>query len=224
MLQAFKTLLFPSEVGICSIWGGIYQGLKFYIDFKHQTQFFLGLWERETHFWIKKLCQGIVTAIDVGAAAGEQTIYMLEKTTAIKVFTFEPDSTWIKELQKNLEANQLQDSPKLTLIQKFCSNQNTPHNTTLDEWISHIQTPCFIKIDIEGGEVVALQGASQLLKKSGARWLVETHSQAHENACLEIFKKFEYKTHIIKNAWWRRFIPEKRPIGFNRWLVAYKIP
>ncbi len=224
MLQTFKTLIFPSNIGIRSIWGSIYKGLKFYIDFKHQTQFFLGLWERETHFWIKKLCQGIVTAIDVGAAAGEQTIYMLEKTTAIKVFTFEPDPTWIKELLKNLEANQLRDSRKLTLIQKFCSNQVTSQTTTLNEWVSQIQNPCFIKIDIEGSEVLALQGATQLLKKNDARWLVETHSQENEQACLEIFKNFEYKTRIIKNAWWRLFIPEKRPIGFNRWLVAYKTP
>jgi hypothetical protein len=177
MLQTLKKLFLPSDVGIRSIWGGIYRGLKFYIDFRHQTQLFLGLWERETHVWLKKLCQGIVTAIDVGAAAGEQTVYLLERTSALKVFSFEPNAQWLSELKNNLKANQLIDSPKLTLIQKFCSNKTDPQNSTLDELAPQIQNPCFIKIDIEGGEVLALHGAAQLLPQKDIRWLIETHSQ-----------------------------------------------
>ena len=30
-----------------------------------------------------------------------------------------------------------------------------------------------------------------------------------------------YAVTVIKNAWWRVFVPEQRPIPHNRWLVAF---
>ena len=46
---------------------------------------------------------GIKTAIDIGAAEGEYTLFFLEKTSTEKVFTFEPSDYCIKQFQENLQ-------------------------------------------------------------------------------------------------------------------------
>ncbi len=220
--QVLKKWIFPSTPVAKTIPLGLYRGIQFEINFAHKTQLFLGLWEKETHAWIKKLCRGIATAIDVGAATGEQTLYFLKKTSAQKVFALEPEQPSVMELQKNLALNQLEHPQKLNLIHKFCGTQNDSQNISLDSLSPQISEPGFVKIDIEGAEVLALQGATQLLQKKDVRWLIESHSPENEVACLNIFKAAGYQTQVIKNGWWRIFIPEKRPIGFNRWLIAYK--
>jgi len=38
---------------------------------------------------------------------------------------------------------------------------------------------------------------------------------------LELLKAAGLTVKIVKNAWWRLFIPEHRAIPLNRWVVAH---
>lgn len=75
---------------------------------------------------------------------------------------------------------------------------------------------------MEGAEVDVLAGAQALLMERGVSWLIETHSQMLEEQCIDCLANAGYETHIIPNAWWRKILPERRPLAHNRWLFARK--
>ena len=92
----------------------------------------------------------------------------------------------------------------------------------LDTFAKRISPPCFIKMDVDGAEAKILSGATAINSLPDIRWLIETHSTEFETMCVFQLERFGFKTKIVKNAWWRNFVPELRPIAHNRWLVAWK--
>jgi|SRR6516164_6824945 hypothetical protein len=59
-----------------------------------------------------------------------------------------------------------------------------------------------------------------LLDEGNVAILIETHSDQLEADCRAWLLERNYKTSIIKNAWWRRILPDGRVIAHNRWLSA----
>ena len=78
----------------------------------------------------------------------------------------------------------------------------------------------FIKIDIDGFEVDALESAASLLSEANVTLLVEVHSHELESRCIEFLKQQQYKNEVIRNSGWRCIIPELRPLPLNRWIWA----
>jgi hypothetical protein len=81
-------------------------------------------------------------------------------------------------------------------------------------------SPGFIKIDVDGGEMDVLQSGQDLLAARRSSVLVETHSPELEEDCNAFLKTAGYLTAIIRNASWRTLVPETRPTPHNRWLWA----
>lgn len=220
-----KRLVVSSEREIRVIKTGAFQGLKMQLDLTYQTQLYLGLHERELYQWLKMFSMKIQTAIDIGAAEGEYTLYFLNKTSAQNILVFEPETFLQERLNNNIELNRIPKDKKLQAFSKFVSNSDDSKNCTLNSLSASITLPCLVKIDVDGGEVDVLQGADQLLDSPEVHWLVETHSLPLEETCLQIFKQKGYSTEVIPNAWWRMIVPEMRigPLGtHNRWLLATK--
>lgn len=217
-----KRLLVPSGKTPRTILGGPFQGLRMSLDLTCQSQLYLGLFERELYKWLKRLSRGINTAVDIGAGEGEYTLYFLFKSSAKKVFAFEPDADNRARLMSNLELNELADSSRLVLSSKFVGAFDKEDTCTLDALLPSILPPCLIKMDVDGGEVRILQGASRLLNVPQVSWIIETHSQQLEEDCIRILRQAGFRTTIVRNAWWRIFIPELRPSLHNRWLIAVK--
>jgi len=195
------------------------------LSLKHQTQIYLGLFERETHPWLIRLSQGIETAIDIGAAYGEYTIFFLKKTNAAKVLAFEPDVAWSPFLRENLRLNAADDanySDRLELSQVLVGESDGGNTVTLDSMMASVRSPCLIKMDVDGAEVDILKGAKTLNALPDVRWLIETHSEALERQSVELLRAAGFETEIIRNAWWRVLVPELRPGKHNRWLAAWK--
>ena len=193
------------------------------LSLKTQTQIYLGLFERETHPWLNRLSEGIATAIDIGAAHGEYTLYFLTKTKATKVFAFEPNVSLSPYLHENLRLNALEPSPRLEISSKFLGVSETEQETQLDSLAPLVRTPCFIKMDVDGAEQQILEGAKAINALSDVRWLIETHSGKLESHCERILTDAGFRTTIIPNAPWRIFLPELRPIEHNRWMAAWKV-
>ena len=78
----------------------------------------------------------------------------------------------------------------------------------------------FLKIDVDGYEVDVLESAKKTLQEAKPDVLVEVHSKQLEAACIDILKAYGYGVRVIPNAWWRIFVPERRPIEHNRWIFA----
>lgn len=222
MLQRIKQFLLSPKKVPRKIRGGIFRDIKMELNLTHQTQLHLGLHEREVYGWLRKLSRNIKTAIDIGADEGEYTLYFLTKTSANKILSFEPETKGRTQLMRNLELNHVPLNSRLEVCPKFVSAVDTESELSLDSLLPSIQMPCVIKLDVDGGEIKVLQGASALLALPGSAWIIETHSPDLERQCIELLRKAGFKTTIVPNAWWRRIIPETRPLLQNRWLVATK--
>jgi hypothetical protein len=219
-----KRSLLPSGRKPRIIRTGLLSGLKVEIDFAHQTQRWLGLQERELYPWFRRLTEGIRMAVDVGAADGMYTLYFLAKTSAEKVLAFEPSADSLSQLRNNLALNGLSENPRLEIVPKFVGASANGIEATLDSFAGRIQTPCLIKVDIDGGEVSLLNGARTLLQSGGICWIIEVHSRALQQNCLEVLQKAGYHAVVVPNAWWRHLLPELRPIELNDWIVAIPRP
>jgi Methyltransferase FkbM domain len=206
-----------------TIVAGAFRGIRMNVNLAHQTQLVLGLFERETYPWLRRLSQGIGSAIDIGAAHGEYTLFFLKNTAASKIYTFEPDPAMVVRLKDNLELNRELDLERLVVSSKFVGRSNSTDVVCLDSFANNIHSPCLIKIDVDGAEEAILAGATNIINAiQDIRWLIETHSEALEKACIKQLMLAGFRTKIVRNAWWRLFIPELRVSLHNRWLVAWK--
>jgi hypothetical protein len=169
-----------------------------------------------------KLTSGIKSAIDIGASTGEYLLYFLMKTSANTVIGFEPNEELIQDLKANIALNGLSQTTRVKLYQKFVTSTDSESTMSLDTLSPTLEGPCFIKMDVDGGEVDILRGATEFLKRNDLHWLIETHSPELETTCQQILAQAGYKVQIIPNAWWRVILPELRPPEQNRWLTAVK--
>ena len=76
--------------------------------------------------------------------------------------------------------------------------------------------PDLVKIDVEGKEVAAIRGAERLLAEL-PHVIVETHSEDLDAACRRLLEGQGYSVRAVEP---RRWLPEVRTAGFNRWCVA----
>ena len=221
-MSDLKNLIVSPERKARRILAGPFKGITMNLSLRSQTQIYLGLFEKETHPWLDWLSKDIATALDIGAAHGEYTLYFLAKTKVTKVFAFEPDVSSFPYLQENLRLNALSQSDRVEFCSKFLGASDAGEEIRLDSFAASVRTPCFIKMDVDGFEEQILKGAKAINALSDVRWLIETHSKKLESTCEEILTAAGFQTRIIPNAGWRFFIPEQRPIPHNRWLAAWK--
>jgi hypothetical protein len=223
VLSFVKQKFVSNECAPRTVVAGPFRGIRMNLNLTHQTQLYLGLFERETHPWLKRLSKGIRTGIDIGAADGEYTLFLLKSTGASKIYSFEPDPTMVARLRSNLRLNHELELERLQISTKFVGRSSSGDIVCLDALAEDIRCPCLIKIDVDGAEAEILAGASTIKTMPDIRWLIETHSEKLERSCVNSLQSAGFKTRIIRNAWWRAIIPEQRPIPHNRWLVAWKV-
>lgn len=98
------------------------------------------------------------TLLDVGSAEG---IFALDTISFTKhVIFFECMEYW----QKPLQATFAEWSDKVTFVKKFVGNKTSGDFVAIDDFLSgKEQDNLFIKMDIEGAERLALEGAKQTL-------------------------------------------------------------
>jgi hypothetical protein len=222
LVSNLKNLLVSSERKPRRILAGPFKDIVMGLSLRSQTQIYLGLFEKEIHPWLNRLSQGIATAIDIGAAHGEYTLYFLQKTRATKVLAFEPDASLLSCLNENLALNGIDQLERLEISTKFVGISNTEHEIRLDSLAPSLHGPCFIKMDVDGAEEKVLNGANTINALTDVRWLIETHSSQLELLCERILTAAGFQIRIIPNARWRVLVPEQRPIEHNRWLAAWK--
>jgi hypothetical protein len=215
-----KRTLFPSGGRSRAILTGPFQGIRMELDPQCEAQMWLGLTERELFPLLEPLCQGIRSAVDIGAAVGEYTLYALLKTSAERVIAFEPQGNLVEALRRNLDLNGLGQDPRLELHPKFLRDTGSADSIAADRLAEWVLPPCFLKMDIEGGELAVLRAAaSRLLSIPDLRWLIETHNDELHSECAAILKSAGYSIRYISQAWWRGLVPERRRADVA-WLVA----
>jgi FkbM family methyltransferase len=127
-----------------------------------------------------------MTVLDVGANAGYFTLLFSRAVGA--VFAFEPDPQNLVHLRRNITLNHRDNVSIIAAavtdkegVARFrpdasmgsiCSDG--PLSVTTCR-IDEFPTPDFVKMDIEGGELLALQGAQRTLLKHRTSWFIELH-------------------------------------------------
>jgi len=101
------------------------------------------------------------TLLDVGAAEAMFSLDVVE--IVAKVYLFECEPEWIEAL----EATFAPWKNKVEIIQKYVSDINDENNITIDRFLEgKDKSNLFIKMDIEGYEQVALQGATNTFNET----------------------------------------------------------
>ena len=100
--------------------------------------------------------------LDIGAAEGLIALEAVE--VASRIYLFECNPKW----QEALEATFAPWKEKVSIINKYVSDNNNGENITLDRFLEDDKHgKFFLKIDIEGAERNALEGAKGIFLNSG---------------------------------------------------------
>lgn len=209
-----KRVVLPTGPAPRRIPVGIARGVRMRIDFAHQTRQYLGLYELELDRHLRRMLRPGVSAFDVGAQAGYDSLAIANRTRA-PVAAFECDDQCLAAMGQSFALN-----PELApLIRPVRAMVGVGEDRLgLDDWaFSEGFVPDFVKLDIEGGEVDALRSASRILRERRPALVVEVHSLDLERAVGRTLVDHGYRPVVVSQ---RALLSDRRPMAHNRWLVA----
>ena len=199
---------------------GLYGGLVLSLDLRHQSQLYAGLSEAETHKFIRAAAPHSGWMVDVGAGQGELAIYFAARCFVSKVFAIDPQASEIEILNQNIALNKKSVGDTIIVMQKYAGSAASDDFIRLDDLPVDRKLRGFIKIDVDGREMEVLASGENLLSEASVDLLIETHSMSLERDCVQFLRSRGFVPEIVHRAWWRKIIPEQRPIEHNRWLWA----
>jgi hypothetical protein len=217
--QRAKNRLLPSGATTRTLPVGIGRGMRLEINFRHETQLYFGLYERELNKWLRVFCRPGARCFDVGANMGYDALVMA-RLGAAHVLSFDCEPHVILRMRRNIAAN-----PHLTttiqVVESFVSNRSGQGEVALDDLVlsGEAHVPDFVKIDVEGAEEKVLGGLARTMTDHKPHLIVETHSKALERQCIAFLKDHGYAPVVVDQR--RRWLPDNRPREHNRWLVAH---
>lgn len=186
----------------CKLYYGMYAGHKIYLAKTYNTpqkakQYLRYIYmeqdKRSPHcyfagdFQIEKDEVGI----DVGAAEGVFALDIIDKVGHIYLIEAEPD--WCEALALTFQEYR----QKVTIIQGFVSDSEDEGQLVLDRQFKDMKID-FVKMDIEGAEKEALQGAISLIGKNMPKLAVCTY---HRMADYQDISRWLFgKGYLVKNS------------------------
>jgi hypothetical protein len=216
--QRLKAALLPRGRVMRTLPIGVARGVRMEVDFMHHAQLFLGLYELELNRHLRRLAVPGTLSFDIGGSFGYDAL-VLAKLTGARVCTVEMDDAAVGRLRRNLDANAWADV-EVVHATVAATTDASAATYTLDDLAFQRDggfVPALVKIDIEGNELAALRGATELLGSARPALVVEVHSRALEDACIDQVRSHGYPAPAVVDQ--RRFLREHRPLTHNRWLV-----
>jgi FkbM family methyltransferase len=218
---ALKHRLLPQGTKLRTVPLGIGRGAVIPIDFSRHTRLYLGLYEIELNRHLRAFCKPGIRSFDVGAQIGYDSL-ILARLTRAPVLSFEADRALSDAMVATFAANE--DLAALISVRHATIARATEGSNSLaldDVAYEEGFVPGLIKLDIDGGEVEALQGAGRILRQAHPHLIIETHSAELERDCALLLRDAGYRPRIVHQ---RRMWADHRPAAHNRWLVARGTP
>lgn len=187
-----------------------------HVDFTTDTRTFLGLYEIELNRHFRRFCRKGVRCFDVGGRVGYDALVMAK--LGGEVASFEGDADAIALMRLNLQLNP-ELEPRVEPVATMVGERGRSGFTALDDWAAQAGhfVPDLVKVDVDGGELEVLHGATEILRRRRPQVILETHSPELEDQCGHVLAGLGYSLTIVHQ---RRILKELRPIDHNRWLVA----
>ena len=207
-----KSLVLPHGAAFRRLPLGVAAGVTMKIDFAHQTTLYLGLYEVELSPHVRRLVRPGSRCFDVGADVGYYTL-LLARRSGRPVVAFESAASVARCLRDNIARN----ACEVEVYTVCVGDRDGDGRMTLDRAAAETFVPDLIKMDIEGGEVAALEGAGGILGRRRPHLIIEVHGRRTEDRCIEILGRHGYAPVVVER---RRWLAETRPAGHNRWLVC----
>ena len=156
------------------------------IDFhRGETRLFLGLYEVELNRHLRAIAMSGYRSFDIGGQYGYDAL-VLAKLTGAEVVSVECDPDLVDEIAENARANP--SLPTINAVGAFVSDTDEGNHVTIDTLARDRFVPDLIKLDIEGGEVAALRGATWVLETRRPAIMLEVHGKDIEWGCLSILR------------------------------------
>jgi hypothetical protein len=208
-----KQALIPKGYKPRRILFGPASGCVMAIDLQHQLKFFFGIYEAELTPHLKALIRVGARCFDVGGQGGYDALIMA-KASGGPVVSFECDPQAAQAMRETFAFNPLY---QIRTVKTFIGGIDDARHMTLDTAAREFFMPDFIKLDIEGMEDEALEGAKFILSERKPSLIIEVHAKDKEKNCLEILRSHKYSPLIVDQ---RRWLKDHRPLAHNRWLVC----
>jgi FkbM family methyltransferase len=231
-----------SEVVVAS--GGL-AGARLKLDMQSQKDYWLGTYEMELQQAVADWVKPGMVAYDLGANIGYVSLLLARAVGPTgKVFAFEALPANQERLTDNLNLNSIKN---IKLISKAVAdksgtiafmvhsssgmgkifesdgehlNKISVEAVSIDDFVfqNNNPGPQLIKMDIEGGEVLALGGMARLLKEIRPVLLIELHGKQATEAAWQILHEASYILHFMRKGYPR--IESPQALGKKNYVVA----
>jgi hypothetical protein len=156
--------------------------------------------------------------LDIGATEGLFMLNVIDKVR--RGFILEPDKTWTKALMATFEPYK----ERVTIINKYASNEDSKKAITVDSCLKDEFGNIFIKMDVEGSESLVLNGAKNMLNRNNDIRVACCTYHRHEDANLfvDFFKSINYQIEFSDGYMLLYFDDTIKPPYFRRGLIRAK--
>lgn len=193
---------------VVRVLGGVNRGMRWIRGAGTTNGCWLGTYEEDHCRAIQQTVLPGMVAYDLGANAGYYTLALSRLVgDSGRVFSFEPDARNAYLLRRHIDLNNLRN---VTVVQAAVSNSTglvafsgwkvieesayLVPSISLDEFIAAGNpAPGFVKMDIEGAEGAALQGAQAVLSRTRPNWLMATHTENLTASCKATLAQSGYR-------------------------------
>ncbi len=219
----------PEGRAVVVVAAGIAAGVRLRLDLKTEKYYWLGTHEVAVQQALARKTKPGMTVYDVGAHLGFFTLGLARLVGAGgRVVAFDPLPENIRVLRANLALN-LEQAGNVQVVQAAVANASGPvrlyggsdpsqarlasppagsevsqgvASLTLDEFVflRGAPAPQLVKLDVEGAEGMALEGAQRLLREIQPVWILEVHGAAAAQAVWEELRRAGYKLLLLNLA------------------------
>jgi FkbM family methyltransferase len=220
--KIIQNIIYPKG-SVAKIVRGPLKGYKFIVSENSGWSPIVGRWETESQELFVHIIKKGWTVYDLGANNGIHSLlfgHLVGENG--RVIAFEPFPDNVKEIEKNASLNNLTN---ITIVEKAVSNSEGvamfkvgAHNkqgsligigketgseieiniTTLNDCVKGgLPAPDFMKIDIEGAEGDALEGADIVFEQSKPSVIIELHSIEQEQRVATFLQKHQYLAYRV---------------------------
>lgn len=219
LVRGVRQRVFSDRYDYRMIKFGIAAGMSMPINRHTNVRLELGLYEIGIARYFARLVQSAKVGYDVGSAFGYYVLGMV-KHGVETIYAFEADPGNVRSLHETLTRNHI--AKRVQVVNCSVGTGRGANACSIDGLIRDgaLRPPDFVKMDIEGSELEALEGMEETTAQARPSFIVEVHSLKLEEQCTSFFASAGYRIRVVDNgsvlSW---LFPETRS-GHNRWLVS----